>query len=450
MISFRKTLGALGIAGLLATATIASVVDPPSLSAASGAVASSIITIDPARILDTRSGTGLPGRIDSQTNVKLQVTGAVPTRDEGVDVVATVVPAGATGVLLNVTSVQPTARGFVSVRPGAASGVPSSSNLNVIPGQNIPNAVTVALSTDGTIDLFYGSGTAGATTDLLIDVVGYTNATAEAPATADPLQRTVIVTSGGTPAANGAALLAGIAEANAGPRSATSPWIVQLEPGVFDLGTGQAVLSDYVSLRGAGEASTTISGDRRAGGTDTAAMLEVGNASQVSDVTIRNVGTSGSGSFNVGIYVNAGDTAAIRDVTVEVDTTGGAPNPFGVTGGTNAKITIEGSTINVTASGNAVGVSGPGSISSTSSTIDIRHSTINVAGGAFAAAVSATRTTTVVEHSHLEGPNSASLEVVGTLRITNSVMIGGTFGGGTPTCLTISTGNAFLPNSCPA
>ena len=90
------------------------------------------------------------------------------------------VPDGATGVLLNVTAVAPTANGFVSIRPGDATGLPSTSSLNVNAGQVVPNAVLVALPTGGAntgqIDITYDAyGATGPATDILIDVVGYTN-----------------------------------------------------------------------------------------------------------------------------------------------------------------------------------------------------------------------------------------------------------------------------------
>ena len=73
-----------------------------------GAAESTVVSVTPARILDTRDPTnlGLPGPFTSPVGQKLQVTGSVPTAT-GVQVV---VPTGATGVLMNVTSVGSTAR----------------------------------------------------------------------------------------------------------------------------------------------------------------------------------------------------------------------------------------------------------------------------------------------------------------------------------------------------
>ncbi len=127
---------------------------------------SSVVTIDPVRILDTRTDVGLEGPFVSAQSQKLQVAGT------------TGVPQGATGVLLNVTVVAPTADGFLSVRPGDATGAPSTSSLNFTAGDIVPNAVQVGLPTAGEnagkIDITYDAfGQAGPTTEVLIDVVGY-------------------------------------------------------------------------------------------------------------------------------------------------------------------------------------------------------------------------------------------------------------------------------------
>ncbi len=145
-------------------------------SAAPGPAESTIVSVTPTRVLDTRDpvNVGLPGPFASPVSQKLQVTGSIPTTSGA----AVVVPAGATGVLLNVTAVGPTANGFVSIRPGDATGAPATSSLNVEAGSNLPNAVQVALPTSGAnagqIDITYDAyGTPGPTTELLIDVVGY-------------------------------------------------------------------------------------------------------------------------------------------------------------------------------------------------------------------------------------------------------------------------------------
>ena len=146
--------------------------------AAPGPAESTIVTVTPERILDTRDpvNLGLAGPFASAVAQKLQVTGSIPTAT-GTKVV---VPAGATGVLLNVTPVNMTANGFISIRPGDATGAATTSSLNFTTGVAgvVPNAVQVAMPTAGAnagkIDITYDAyGQAGQTTDILVDVVGY-------------------------------------------------------------------------------------------------------------------------------------------------------------------------------------------------------------------------------------------------------------------------------------
>ena len=132
------------------------------------------VAVGPTRIADTRFNVGITGKLSSGAPKLLQVTGSVPIAPSGS---ATVVPAGASSVALNVTAVGPTRDGFVSVRPGTATGTPTTSNLNFPAGATVPNAVTVVLPiggpTDGEIQIYFrGSGNSG-TVDIIVDVVGY-------------------------------------------------------------------------------------------------------------------------------------------------------------------------------------------------------------------------------------------------------------------------------------
>lgn len=106
-----------------------------------------------------------------------------------------VLPAGATGIIANVTAVGPTAQSNLTVFP-AGQDRPRASNLNWIAGQApVPNQVTTPLSATGSVSFYNNSGTV----NIIVDVVGYftgqdlsnyytkseTNA-AIAAATADP------------------------------------------------------------------------------------------------------------------------------------------------------------------------------------------------------------------------------------------------------------------------
>ncbi len=132
------------------------------------------VAVSPKRVLDTRFNVGLSGKFSTGVPRLLKITGNVPVAPSGT---ATVVPAGATGVVLNVTVVNPSKAGYLSVRPGDATGSPTTSNLNFAAGVTIPNEVSIGLPTAGgnagKIQIWYQANTAPGTTDVLVDIVGY-------------------------------------------------------------------------------------------------------------------------------------------------------------------------------------------------------------------------------------------------------------------------------------
>lgn len=107
------------------------------------------------RLLDTRKGAGpLKGRID--------VT--LPADR----------PAGVVGAILNVTAVGADRPGHVTVHPGGTP-VPGTSNVNFVTRLAQANEVLTSVSADGKVSLSVGGG---ATTHLIVDVVGYVTAPA--------------------------------------------------------------------------------------------------------------------------------------------------------------------------------------------------------------------------------------------------------------------------------
>jgi hypothetical protein len=131
------------------------------------------VPITPVRVLDTRSDVGV-ATIQDATPALLTVTGSIATTTGQQNVV----PVGASSVVINVTAINPTSDGFVSLRPGDATGAPAVSTLNVTVGGTFPNGATITLPTSGgsagQIQIWYEAYAAtGGTTDLLIDVVGY-------------------------------------------------------------------------------------------------------------------------------------------------------------------------------------------------------------------------------------------------------------------------------------
>ena len=143
---------------------------------ATGGSSSAFVPVSPVRILDTRdpNNVGLNGPFVSQVPQDLIVVGSIATATG----IQSIVPAGATGVSLNVTVYNPRADGYISIRPADASGAPTTSNLNFTAGQTVPNAVTVNLPTTGSdagkIEIYFDAlGALGPTAEIFIDVLGY-------------------------------------------------------------------------------------------------------------------------------------------------------------------------------------------------------------------------------------------------------------------------------------
>lgn len=116
----------------------------------------------PRRVLDTRPGASTAdqqflgiGPRPAGGSLQLPIAGRVG------------IPASATAVVLNVTADRPRDAGFVTIHPGGTER-PTASNLNYGEGDTAANAVIAPLGADGAICAF-----TSATTDLVIDVVGW-------------------------------------------------------------------------------------------------------------------------------------------------------------------------------------------------------------------------------------------------------------------------------------
>jgi Tol biopolymer transport system component len=127
--------------------------------------ANGVTGLTPARLLDTRAdGTTIDGLFQREGAVGPNTVKTLTVAGRGL------VPSGATAgsVALNVTATEPTGNSFITVFP-AGSTQPTASNLNVVPGQTVPNMVIVPLGTAGQISLYNQSGN----THLIVDVLAW-------------------------------------------------------------------------------------------------------------------------------------------------------------------------------------------------------------------------------------------------------------------------------------
>lgn len=109
--------------------------------------------VDPVRLADTRVAPA--HRLDAHETLRLHVRGV-----HGV-------AANATGVMLNLTGVNPSSSGYLTAYP-CASGAPLTSSLNLTAGVNRGNFVIVAPDADGDVCVStYGP------TDVVVDLFGW-------------------------------------------------------------------------------------------------------------------------------------------------------------------------------------------------------------------------------------------------------------------------------------
>jgi hypothetical protein len=117
----------------------------------------------PVRVLDTRNDTqgDLSTPIGRRQTVTQTVAGVAG------------VPADASAVALNITAVDPTQAGYLTVWPSGQPR-PQASSINFAAGNIVGNFVIAEVGTNGTVDIYNHNGEV----DVVFDLVGYFPATA--------------------------------------------------------------------------------------------------------------------------------------------------------------------------------------------------------------------------------------------------------------------------------
>jgi subtilisin family serine protease len=120
----------------------------------------------PQRLVDSRNGTGVTaiGPVSPSSPIEISIAGINVTSSAGV---STVIPANLVAASLNVTAVNPSGSGFVTVWPCDASR-PLSSNLNFTAGSVVANGVIAPVSSDGRVCLYSSTNS-----DIVVDIAGW-------------------------------------------------------------------------------------------------------------------------------------------------------------------------------------------------------------------------------------------------------------------------------------
>ena len=340
-ITTRPRFARVGIAGLLAVATVTAVGVLHSVSASGTDIPSSFVPIVPCRLADTRSAAPIGPRttpIGASESVTFQVTGS-----NG----GCVIPATANGIASNVTSVNPTSRSYLTVFP-ADDALPLASNLNwTSTSSSTPNQVTVKLSATGAIKTFNNAGTI----DIIIDIVGYYQPSTSGPSgpagpvgaagpagTVGPIGPVGPIGAAGVPAVDPAQVV-WVAKAGTGTfatvtaalnsitdNTANKRYVIKIAPGTYIEPAG-IDLKDYVDIEGSGQTNTIITADSTAGLATTVRATGPLNA-EIRNLAITNTG--GSSANAVGLRVTATTpNGALRITDITVDASGSTNTNFG-------------------------------------------------------------------------------------------------------------------------
>ncbi len=235
-------------------------------------------------------------------------------------------------VELNVIAIGPSGAGDLLAY--AADSPTTVSFLNYVSGETVANtgAVTVA-QTSGVGDIKVKAEVAS--THVLVSVVGYYM---KAP------QEVLVHPVPGDAVASGTALvnaLAGITDA-----AAAKHYVLKVEAGTYDLGSGTLAMKQYVDVAGSGQLATIIKGTGSSSGLSAATISGAANA-ELSNLQVQAAVTAGSNNA-IGVVL-LGVATTLRDVTVAASNTGsGAAEGIRAV---NSNCTILGST--VTVSGNS-------------------------------------------------------------------------------------------------
>lgn len=266
-----------------------------------------VVTVSPSRVVDTTASPklGLSSVLTTGVGRTIRVTGSISTSTG----TRTVVPTTATAVIVNVTAVSPTASGSLTVRNADTTGTPTVPTMSVAASRTETTGVTVSIPTSGTnagkVNLWYQSSTVGATTNVRLDIIGYTtdhthddryytktqidtalSGKADTGVTtglatritALELGNVITVADSGGDFSTIAAALNSITTSSPG-----NPYLVRVAPGIYD---GIVTLRDNVTVEGAGPGVTVLTNI----GEDTVVL-----ASEVTGAALRSLSVVSTG-----------------------------------------------------------------------------------------------------------------------------------------------------------
>lgn len=409
---------------------------PDGLESAASVSQSTLVSLNPCRLIDTR-----PGRSSEFVGDDI---GSFEDQERRTYTLAGLcnVPPEAKALSINLAIVSGPLGGFATVGPAGSVPAwppgPSFASINFSASSVVSNSLIVPLDGSGAIDVY-----AARSADVIIDTNGYF----QSPEVGT---NTFFVAGTGTPAKNGEALFAAIAEANALPLG--TPSSVELGPGTFDVSEGDGLsITRPVALSGAGQTLTKIVCD-----CEDVILLNGITGASVEDLALENLGALAN---DLGIHAFFAPQTVLRRLVV-TSTGGVGIRLSNSTGSLLVDVAVD------AAAHHGVMVTGAASDHATVRNSDIRGGK----DGVYCVTASVTIEDSTLETDNIiEGPVSTTSNGVafvrgstliapatyadgstGTITITHSFVDAGTIDyGGTASCTATTTPGAFHATGCP-
>jgi hypothetical protein len=262
--------------------TAGAVVRPAATGHVVTTTSGSYVALPPARITDTRAGSGFPNAgstlgAGETLNVQVEGAGGVPT-------------SGVSAVVLNVAATNVTSSSYVTLYPEGGT-LPTVANLNTTPGNTVSNLVTVGVSSAGGVTVYNNSGSV----DIVVDVEGYYTTTVGSSGLYDAITpyRTLGTAAGGLLMAGGVSQEVSVAGAATGIPS-------DAEAVVLNLTASEGSAASFLTAYPYGSSKPT------------AANLNFGAGQVIGNRVTVPVGAKGA----IDVYNNSGD------VRIDVDLDG--------------------------------------------------------------------------------------------------------------------------------
>jgi hypothetical protein len=299
---------------------------------------------------------------------------------------------------------------------GPAFGNP----VSVAPANAQGAAVTVSRSDhthahgDQTVETLHAAATTG--------TAGFLSATDKTKLNAaTKYVRTITVRPDtGNASSNGIALVAALSGISG--NSATDPYLIKIEPGVYNIGILGLIMKPFVDVEGSGENETFINATRGDIVQSASAAAVVGAAdSELRSLTVTNGSTS---LFGTGFHSTGAGTRRISNVTIH--SSGGTNTSFGVYATTGATVTAFGVTVTATGGGGTTSARG---FETAGATINIFNSTVTGKGVGgtgtnigVKAGGSANIDSSTIVGTGVSSSNQGVSVVTGTVTVTNSTV----------------------------